>query len=156
MSDLALKSMPNGSFDLDFSEESKDLLLTDSLYNAVAISIGTYARDRNLKPNAAVLEPQIGGWWADAIDPLGTLGGYIYEAFPGKLTSETFDKIKELVVEALNWMVEDGIAKSVDCEVTEKIDDENELVEIEVTIEKPDGTTDDYKYELNWKATNGI
>lgn len=153
MSDIALTARQDGSFDLDFDEKSKDLVLSDSLYNAVAISIGTYARDRNLKPNSAVLDPQIGGWWADALDPLGTLGGYLYEAYPGKLSQETLSKVKELVAEALQWMLDDGVAKSVKCEVTAN---ENDIVSISVAIEKPDGTTDDYKYELNWTATNGI
>lgn len=153
MSDIALKAKKDGSFDLDFDEKSKDLLLTDSLYNAVAISIGTYARNRNLKPNSAVLDPQIGGWWADALDPLGTLGGYLYEAYPGKLTDATISKLKELVAEALEWMIEDGVAKTVDCKV---VAEENDIVAVTVAIEKPDGTTDDYKYELNWMTTNGI
>lgn len=152
MSDLALKGLPNGAFDLDFDEKSNDLLLTDSLFNSVAISIGTYARNRDLAAGVAVLNPQIGGWWADAIDPLGTLGGYLYEAFPGKLIQATADKIKALVVEALDWMKSDGVAKSVDCE-TEMADDELDLT---VTIEKPDGESEDFRYELNWVATNGI
>ena len=153
MSDVALIARPDGSFDLDFDEKSKDLRLTDSLYSFVAISIGTYARNRNLKPNSAVLEPQIGGWWADALDSLGTLGGYIYEAYPGPLSESTLSKVKDLVVEALQWMIDDGVAKSVDCNVTVG---EKDVVTISVTIEKPDGANDDYKYELNWNATDGI
>lgn len=153
MSDIALVEKQDGSFDLDFDEKSKDLLLTDSLYNAVAISIGSYARNRNLKPNSAVLDPQIGGWWADALDPLGTLGGYLYEAYPGKISQETLVKLKDLVVESLQWMIDDGVAKSTDCEVSVG---EKDFVTISVAIKKPDGTTDDYKYELNWMATNGI
>ena len=153
MSDIALKAKQDGSFDLDFDEKSKDLLLTDSLYNAVAISIGTYARKRDLKLNSAVLDPQIGGWWADALDPLGTLGGYLYEACPGQLTDATISKLKDIVAEALEWMIEDGVAKTVDCEV---VAEENDIVAVTVAIEKPDGATDNYKYELNWMATNGI
>lgn len=153
MSDIALTAKQDGSFDLDFDEKSKDLVLSDSLYNAVAISIGTYARDRNLKPNSAVLDPQLGGWWADALDPLGTLGGYLYEAYPGKISDSTLTKVKELVAEALQWLIDDGVAKTVKCDVRA---DENDIVTVAVAIEKPDGATDDYKYELNWKSTNGI
>lgn len=152
MSDLALKAMPNGSFDLDFDEKSNDLLLTDSLFNAVGISIGTYARDRKARPGIAVLDPQIGGWWADALDPVGTLGGYLYEAFPGKLTAATAESVKVLVIEALHWMIDDGVAKSVSCEAV--VGDES--LDLTVVIEKPDGVSEDYRYELNWIATNGI
>ena len=152
MSDLALKAMPNGSFDLDFDEKSNDLLLTDSLFNAVGISIGTYARDRNAKLGVAVLDPQIGGWWADALDPVGTLGGYLYEAFPGKLTDETAENVKALVIEALRWMIDDGVAKAVSCEPVVGEDS----LDLIVVIEKPDGVSEDYRYELNWIVTNGI
>lgn len=152
MSDLALKAMPNGSFDLDFDEKSNDLLLTDSLFNAVGISIGTYARDRKAKPGIAVLDPKIGGWWADALDPVGTLGGYLYEAFPGKLTAATAESVKVLVIEALRWMIDDGVAKSVSCEA--EVGEES--LDLTVVIEKPDGVSEDYRYELNWIATNGI
>lgn len=153
MSDIALVAKNDCSLDLDFDEKSKDLLLTDDLYNAVAISIGTYARNRNLKPNSAVLDPQIGGWWADALDPLGTLGGYLYEAYPDKLSQEVFDRLKKLVEESLQWMIDDGVAKSVDSDV---FSDKDDLVTVAVSVKKTDGTTDDYKYELNWTATNGI
>lgn len=152
MADLRLKECANGSFDLDFDEKSNDFAVTDDLFNAVAISIGTYARNRHIKPSVAVLEPQLGGWWADAIDPLGTLGGYIYEAFPGKLDQATADRVQVLVVEALQWMIQDGVAKAVSC-VAEIGDG---VMNLTVTIEKPDGKSDDYLYELNWQATNGI
>ena len=152
MSDIALKEMADGSFDLDFDEKSNDLTLTDDLFNAVALSIGTYARNRNLNAGVAVLDPQIGGWWADALDSETTLGGHLYEAFPGKLNRDTADKMKVLVVEALEWMKKDGVAKKISCDA--EIADNS--VTLTVTIEKPDGKSDDYRYELNWMATNGI
>ena len=152
MSDIALKEMADGSFDLDFDEKSNDLTLTDDLFNAVALSIGTYARNRNLKAGVAVLDPQIGGWWADALDAETTLGGHLYEAFPGKLNQDTADKMKVLVVEALEWMKKDGVAKKISCDA----EIAGDSVTLTVTIEKPDGKSDDYRYELNWMATNGI
>ena len=150
--------MQDGSFDLDFDGKTMDLKTTDSLLNAVAVSIGSYARNRNLKPNSVVLEPQFCGWWADAVDPVGTLGGYIYEAFPGKLDAGTADKLKTLAKEALEWMVEDGIAKTIECDVN-IIDDKlfgGKTAVIEVVINKPDGEYENYNFEINWKAINGI
>lgn len=152
MSDLALHRREDGCFDLDFSEADHDLLTTDSLENVVIISIGTYARERNLN-KVANLSPVVGGWWGDALDEKGTLGGYLYEAFPGKLTDGTARQIETLVVDALRWMANDGVAKSVKCgaEIVG-----NEVMSIQITIERPDGESVAMLYEIKWKATDGI
>ena len=107
MSDLALYRRSSGDFDLAFDEDKGDLLTSDSLENAVVISIGTYARERNLG-KVANLKPNVGGWWGDALSEKGNLGGYLYEAFPGKLTDVTARSVENLVNESLAWMVEDG------------------------------------------------
>lgn len=152
MSDLALTRREDGDFDLAFDAGRGDLLTTDSLENSVIISIGTYARERNLG-NAANLKPNVGGWWGDALDEEGTLGGYLYEAFPGKLTEETAEAVENLCAEALKWMVDDGVAKAVNCEAGIV---ENAVLNLVVTIERPEGDSEVFLYEFNWSATDGI
>lgn len=152
MSDLAIYRREDGDFDLQFDAGRGDLLVTDSLENAVAISIGTYARERNLG-NVANLTPNIGGWFGDALDEEGTLGGYLYEAFPGKLTEETARSVENLAAEALKWMVDDGVAKSVSC--VAGIAD-NMMLDLTVIIERPEGDSEAFLFELNWSATDGI
>lgn len=152
MSDLALFRRSSGDFDLAFDEVKGDLLTSDSLENAVVISIGTYARERNLG-KVANLKPNVGGWWGDALDEKGNLGGYLYEAFPGKLTEVTARSVENLISEALSWMVEDGVAKSVGCKA--EIADE-ETMNVTITIQRPDGSDDAYAYEIKWMATDGI
>jgi hypothetical protein len=49
-------------------------------------------------------------------------------------------------------MIDDGVAKNVSCE---PVIGEDSL-DLIVVIEKPDGVSEDYRYELNWIATNGI
>ena len=152
MSDLALYRRSSGDFDLAFDEDKGDLLTSDSLENAVVISIGTYARERKLGKTAN-LKPVVGGWWGDALDEKGTLGGYLYEAFPGKLTDSTARSIENLVTEALTWMIEDGVAKSVNCnaEIADK-----DMINVAVTVERPDGESEGFAYEIKWMATDGI
>ena len=152
MSDLALFRRSSGDFDLAFDEVKGDLLTSDSLENTVVISIGTYARERNLG-KVANLKPNVGGWWGDAISENGNLGGYLYEAFPGKLTEVTARSVENLVNESLAWMVEDGVAKSVGCKA--EIADE-ETMNVTITIQRPDGGDDAYAYEIKWMATDGI
>ena len=149
MSDLLLSRRPDGNFDLSFDEKDKDLVLSDGLRNAVAISIGTFARSRSLG-NAANLEPSIGGWFGDSLDESGTLGGYLYEAFPGKLTDDTCRNLETLSVEALDWMKKDGIAKSVNASA--KIQNEStDTVELEISIKKPENS-ESFKFEINRRA----
>ena len=153
MSDLALRRREDGFYDLDFDEGRGDLLTSDSLENAVAMSIGTYARERNLG-NVANLNPNVGGWWGDALDEQGTLGGHLYEAFPGKLTDTTARDVENLCNEALRWMIDDGVAKSVNC-VAEIAGEEK--MNVKITVERPEGEKDEaFLYELNWSATDGI
>ena len=153
MSDLALYRRSDGNFDLDFDESKGDLLTSESLENAVVMSIGTYARERKLG-NVANLKPCFGGWWGDAIDEKGNLGGYLYEAFSGKLDDSTARDVGNLVAEALQWMIDDGIVKSVECSAVVA---DAEHISLSVTITKPDGSQENpFVYELKWKATNGI
>ena len=152
MSDLALYRREDGCYDLDFDGAVGDLLTSDSLENAVVISIGTYARERKLG-KVANLKPVIGGWWGDALSEKGNLGGYLYEAFPGKLTEVTARSVENLISEALSWMVEDGVAKSVGCKA--EIADEKTM-NVTITIQRPDGNDDAYAYEIKWMATDGI
>lgn len=153
MSDLALYRRSDGNFDLDFSEVEGDLHTSESLENAVIISIGTYARERKLG-NVANLTPCVGGWWGDALDERGNLGGYLYEAFPGKLMASTAKSIENLVKESLQWMIDDGVAKSVECSATIV---NNEYVLLSVILTRPDGGQENpFVYELKWKATDGI
>ena len=152
MSDLALYRREDGDFDLVFDEGRGDLLTTDSLENTVAISIGTYARERN-RGNAANLKPNIGGWFGDALDESGTLGGYLYEAFPGKLTEDTAKSVETLAGEALKWLVDDGVAKSVSCAAGIA---DNMMLDLTVIIERPEGDSEAFLFELNWSATDGI
>lgn len=153
VSDLALYRRSDGNFDLDFSEVEGDLHTSETLENAVIISIGTYARERKFG-NVANLKPCVGGWWGDALDERGNLGGYLYEAFPGKLVASTAKSIENLVKESLQWMVTDGVVKSVECSATIV---NNEYVSLSVTLVRPDGEQENpFVYELKWKATDGI
>lgn len=150
MSDLALYRRNDGCYDLDFDASRGDLSTTEGLENAVVISLGTNARERKLGRNAN-LKPCVGGWWGDALDELGTLGGYLYEAFSGKLAPATSKQIETLVKEALQWMVDDGIASSIECVATAM----GKTTILEIVLKKPDGDKA-FMYELNWRATDAV
>lgn len=151
MSDLALYRRPDGNYDLDFDKAVGDLLTTDSLENAVIVSIGSYARERKLGREAN-LKPCVGGWWGDALDESGTLGGYLYEAFPGKMNDDTARSVKKLVEESLEWMVDDGVVKSVSSSAT--VDGGSITVAVVITANSGDDEMFDYSFK--WGDTDGI
>ena len=147
MSDLALKRLSDGCFDLDF--DGLDLLLTNTLENAVIISIGSYARE--VTGETANTEPDIGGWWGDAVeDNLIKLGGYLHKAFHKKLTNATCRDIEGFVNDALKWMVNDGIAKETSCSASIS---GSKMISMTVIITKPSGSPETFTYEFNWEAT---
>lgn len=151
VSDLLLKRLENGAFDLDFDDESCDLLTTESLENAVVLSLGTFARERSLDNVKSNLNPSIGGWWADSLSDVG-MGSNVYESIPGKNVDATVKSVEKEAMEALQWMIGDGVAGSVSCSA--KVN--GEIVVIAVKIVKPDGGEVNYAYEMNWEATRGI
>jgi len=150
MADIALKRQSEGYFDLDF--ESNDLKLCDGLENATAISLGCFARNRNLKADQANLKPDMGGWWADALDQNGPLGGYLHEVWPGKLDATTLKRAASIAADSLAWLKEDGVAAEVYVIATEI----NGALVLNVKIVKPNGTSENFEYEMNWNATDGI
>ena len=151
MSDIALQRRSDGNFDLDFDEKSKDLLVSDGLENAIAISIGTFSRSKKLN-GAANVKPSNGGWWGDSLDKNGALGGHIHECV-GMLGERLCRDVESAAKDALNWMLADGVASDVSCSaevVNEK------FLDLSVVISKPSGNFEKFKYEKAWKSTYGI
>lgn len=147
MSDLALKRRPDGTFDLDYDSETRDLVLTESLEVSVIISIGSDAREKVI--GTLSLTPLNDGWWGDAVGDDFQLGGYVYRALQGKLAPATLVDLKQYVKDALKWMVDDGVASDVDVDVS--IDEQ--VAVVLVTIAKPSAEPENYRFELPWKET---
>jgi len=151
VSDLALKRLEDGTYDLDF--ESYDFRVTDGLENSVILSLGTFSRDSSLDNVKCNIKAAKGGWWADSLDEKnGELGSRLYESIPGKSVDESSRVAEKLAADALQWMIDDGIASSVNCAANFV---ENVIV-LRISIRKPDGDENTFAYELNWEATSGI
>lgn len=147
MSDLCLSKTDHQDFDLVF--KGGDLVLSDSLQMSVILSIATWCRNDSFE-GAAILEPSIGGWWADALNEI-PLGSRLWTLFREKLNEVTLDNAKALVKDALKWMVDDGVAKEVNVSA-DYGKDRNTAVFV-IDIVKPSGETEQFKYESNWEAS---
>lgn len=147
MSDLRLSKTSKQDFDLVLNDG--DLVLSDSLQMSVILSIATWCRNENFD-GSAIIEPSIGGWWADAVNEL-PLGSRLWTLFKEKLNDVTIEKAKALVKEALKWMIDDGVAKDVI--VNARILNERKTAEFVIEILKPSGDPESFKYETNWEAS---
>lgn len=90
------------------------------------------------------------GWWADTYAEItgDKYGSRLWLLSREKQLSTVLAKAREYAEEALGWMVEDGVAKSVDV-ATWFI--KTGVLGIRVRIHKPDAPAIDYKYEYLWE-----
>lgn len=123
--------------------ESEDLVRDKGLRTAVLISLLT---DR-VAETTDVLPDNTGerrGYWDDP-----ELGSRLWLLFRSALTTDVPDKIERFSRQALEWMIEDGVA--ADIIVTAERTDVF-LVEWEIQIIKPGGeNSDNFKFFFNWE-----
>lgn len=110
MVDLLLEIGRDGA---DLVIEGGDLKRDEGLATPTVVSIFSDARaeDSELPP----LETNPRGWWAtEADDPFGSK---LWLAYRGKITDANLELVRSSIVEALQWVVNDGIAEGVEVSV---------------------------------------
>lgn len=110
MSDSKIKIKSNGRYTLDIS--NGDLTSEDAMDTAIHMSLGTDAR----APEDSVLIPERRrGWLGDTVSPVQgrSLGGLIWLVDQKRLTQTNLNLSVNYAQLALNWFIEDGLAKSV-------------------------------------------
>lgn len=85
-----------------------------------------------------------GRWWAD--EELGSELWKLRQS--GKIDGKTAGTVRQMILDCLQWLIDDGLAKAIECE-TEWAD--KTRINWSVKITKPDGS--DIKVEDCW---NGI
>lgn len=145
MPDVKLTYNPDTrEFDINFV--NGDIEPDHGLETAVVISLFTNKRvgDDELPKN----EQDRAGWWADETLPGNDqIGSLLWVIAKKTITENVITKAQEYCVEALRWMIVDGVAKSVDVIVTrEGINS----IWIGVSITKPDNVV--YKYKMLWNS----
>lgn len=75
-----------------------------------------------------------GRWWADS-----DFGSEIWKLKQtGKITPETAGTFRQLVLDSVQWLVDDGLASSIECEAEQQ---GRSAIVYRVTVTKPDGNT---------------
>lgn len=136
---------------VDYAIETMLLAKDDGLTTAVLLSLFT---DRRAEPDDAVQGDDRRGTWLDAYGLDGDkMGSRLWLLERAKLLPETVTQVREYCEEALDWMVRDGVAKSVAVQAWIVRNYPAGIIGAQIDIVKPDGTTTRYKFDKLWSAS---
>lgn len=145
--DLMLRPVGGEYFGGDLVVADGDLALDKGLNTAVLISLFT---DRRAEEGDDLPDPQGDrrGWWGDGLNGGHDLiGSRLWLLTRRKVTPETRRLYEEYTREALAWLVDDGVAASLDVSAAWVAADR---LEVSVAITRPDGRR--HKYAYAWDA----
>lgn len=149
MADISLNFKADLTIDLTI--ENNDLQTDEGLETAVLISLFTDSRPENTKINLPSGRDDLRGWWGDQFleESTDQTGGELWLYLRGKRTNQTIKNIEDSCKNALNWLIIDGIAQSVN--VTTIIENQFDVL-IQIEILRPNNNIENYKYFFNWQA----
>lgn len=126
-----------------------DAALDDPFRTAVLVSLFT---DRRVAADDGQPSDDRRGWWADSLDPKLRIGSRLWLLLDrAKLTDKTPDLVRRYALEALQWLVAQGIAASVDAQA--KRVGRNGLA-LSVQITKPRGDVAAFRWNDLWETLN--
>ena len=110
MSDAALQWSPEG-YRADVSVDGADLAREDGLRTAVIVSLFTDAR---AQPGDIPEGDDPRGYWGDALGEGDRTGSRLWLLDRSKQTTDVPVRAEAYASEALQWMIEDGVADRVE------------------------------------------
>lgn len=128
-----VKNKNTAEFDVQIANE--DLFLENSLETAVIISLFTEQRVEGEK-----------GFWGDSIEN-DLWGSKLWTLAREKLTETVRSKYQEYSREALQWLIDDKVVKSIN--LTSEIVKPDSIY-LSVEIIRPDGSTVGYRFNTIW------
>jgi phage gp46-like protein len=149
MADIALIFTDYGGGDLVMS--GQDLLRDDGLESAVLVSLFTDRRASAEQIRGGDDPTDLRGWWGD-FNPVtegDRTGSLLWLLRREKQTRETLARARQYAEQALAWMVEDRVARSVTVE-TSYIGPG--VLGIGIEIIRPDTSRTQYRYDYEWAA----
>jgi phage gp46-like protein len=157
MTDIALKWI---DAEPDAVVNGADLLRDDGLESAVIISLACDARaDEN--DQLPIGEPSRRGWWGDQFSDAANdrTGSKLWLLWREPRNAQTLERAKGYCEVALRWMIDDGVASSIECvtsfhsvaELT-STDVRSDLFALlmEIAIKKPDGGRETFRFARQW------
>lgn len=93
--------------------DSTELAQSDALVRAVVISLFTW---RRASPQD-IVDGERFGFWGDMVEPSvanDKIGSRLWLLSRAKIVNETFSRAREYALEALQWLIDDGVASKVE------------------------------------------
>lgn len=133
----------------DIAMDGYDLKSDNGLQTAVIISLFTDRRAND--DDALPAGDDRRGWWADAFLDVedDRIGSRLWLLNREKQMQRVVIRAREYAEEALQWLVDDGVAKRVTVE-TEVVRDG--VLGLLAKIDRPDGTAIDFQFDHIWEA----
>lgn len=146
MTDIAITWTPDGAHG-DWSVSDGVLETGSGLTTAVLVSLFT---DRVVSAEEVPAGEDRRGWWGDTYraEPLGSRLWTLSRRAKSNATL-LLAEAKDMCLEALNWMLEDGVAASVQVQTYWITGDAMGII---VTIREPSGATQQAQYAWAWKG----
>lgn len=148
---MAIKLVPAPEFGFDL-ENLNGLQLDAELETAVIISLFTDARATDDELRIAGLTQESNrGWWGDTYPDVEgfALGSKLWLLTRAKKTPETLAKGRDYALDALQWLIDDGAAKTIDA--ASEWYRNTGILALSIDIRKPDGS----RYHRIWDAIAG-
>lgn len=147
--DIALQV--NGDQEIDLAIIQNDLAIDDGLETSVIVSLFSDKRvTAEELSQFDVRQTDLRGWWGDefADDEGDQIGSKLWLLDRSKIIQETLNQAQEFAADALQWMIDDGIATSISCSASWDI---NQAMVLQVLIYRP-GQNAPYKFTKKWNT----
>lgn len=137
---------------LDLAVSGNDLALDDSLKTAVLLSLFTDQRVSTSELPSG--ESWRRGWWGDTVAEIvgDKHGSKLWLLNREKQTPEVAERAREYCKEALQWLIEDGVASSIS--VSTRFEGRG-ILKIEITIARDSGDATSLAFDYVWQAAKG-
>lgn len=134
-------------FDLCLS--GNDLATDAGLHTAVVVSLFSDRRAEADDPLPGSDDRR--GWWADAYPDIDgdLIGSRLWLLAREKQTDEVLNRAREYAQEALQWLIDDGIAQRVTV-TAEHV--RQGVLGLLVEIQRPAGNAVEYRFNYLWEA----
>lgn len=137
----------------DYALQSMLLQQDDGMDTAIILSLLTDRRAEadDIIPGGS--DDKRGAWVDSFAEVEGDkFGSRLWLLESAKLLPETVNRVREYCKEALQWLVQDGVAKAVNVSAQIIRNYPLGIIAAEIDIVKPDGTTTRYKFDKLWSA----
>lgn len=122
------------------------------LYRAVEISLFSW---RRAEPDDEVDDEQRMGWWGDSFPAVDgdKLGSRLWLLRRKTITPEVLRQAEAYAREALQWMIDDELVRTVEIQLTRP---DRTRVDMVVTLTDDGGPLPPFNFEDIWQVQHGI